>query len=339
MSRILVLGGTGNISQHTVAALAAAGHEPTVFNRGRRTPEIPLPAGVRVVSGERASTADLAAALATSRAEAVLDFIGYTPAQAEALYGAIAAPASGHVRHVVFVSTVDVYGYPLARLPATENLAPQPARGRYAQDKARCEDFWRAVHAPGRLEVTITRPTYCLGRGFVASFASFSAHALVRRLRAGEPVALPGDGTGRIHASTAADAGRMHAALALNSAAFGRTFNTGSEGGAIDHRRYLDELAEAAGVSGAVRSVHVPRDRWERALGERRPGSIWDLVFRYDLMFSFAAFRDAVPDFQWSCDRLAGMRAAIARWEAEGSLTGPPTPDDALEAALVQAGT
>jgi nucleoside-diphosphate-sugar epimerase len=339
MSSILVLGGTGNISQHTVAALVDAGHTVTVFNRGQRTPEAAMPPGVTVRRGDRNSTADLAAAIGAARPAAVLDFIGYTTAQAEALHAALVdGPAADSVRQVVFVSTVDAYGYPLAHLPATEDMPLRPAVGPYAQEKVRCETFWRAHHAPGRLEVTVTRPTYCLGRSFVASFASFSAHGLVRRLRAGLPVALPGDGSGRMHASTARDAGRMHAALTLVPAAFGRTFNTGSAGGAITHARYLELLAEAAGVRDTFRAVPVPRERWERALGDRRPGSIWDLVFRFDLAFSFDAFRTIAPGFIWQCDWQEGLRAAIARWETDGVLTGPETPEDALEAALVRAG-
>ena len=47
--KVLYIGGTGEISYECVHASAAAGHEVTVFNRGRS--DEPLPDGVRRITG------------------------------------------------------------------------------------------------------------------------------------------------------------------------------------------------------------------------------------------------------------------------------------------------
>ena len=52
--QILVMGGTRFIGKPLVAQLLAAGHELTLFTRGRQ----PLPEGVEHLSGDRSDPAD-----------------------------------------------------------------------------------------------------------------------------------------------------------------------------------------------------------------------------------------------------------------------------------------
>jgi uncharacterized protein YbjT (DUF2867 family) len=53
--RVVVVGGTGNISSGVVKALLQFGHEVTVFSRGRRPSR--LPPGVRYLRGDRTDRA------------------------------------------------------------------------------------------------------------------------------------------------------------------------------------------------------------------------------------------------------------------------------------------
>jgi len=55
--RVLVLGGTWFVGLHLVEQAVAAGHEVTVFHRGRRA--VDLPAGVRALYGDREDHRDL----------------------------------------------------------------------------------------------------------------------------------------------------------------------------------------------------------------------------------------------------------------------------------------
>ena len=49
--RVVVVGGTGNISVAVVRSLLDFGHEVTVYNRGQT--DRPVPNGVRVILGDR----------------------------------------------------------------------------------------------------------------------------------------------------------------------------------------------------------------------------------------------------------------------------------------------
>ena len=82
--RVLVIGGTNFIGPHVVRALLAAGHEVTVFNRGKTDAD--LPAAVTRLTGDRAE-GDLAA-LAGAEFDATIDMCGYFPRAVEAVLDA-----------------------------------------------------------------------------------------------------------------------------------------------------------------------------------------------------------------------------------------------------------
>lgn len=103
---ILVLGGTRYIGAHCVAALAAAGHELTLFNRGQAAGQtsLRLP-DFRLISGDRLSLADYAYELRAVQADVVLDMRPLGEADAQTVCEVLA----GHAGRVVAISSVDVY--------------------------------------------------------------------------------------------------------------------------------------------------------------------------------------------------------------------------------------
>lgn len=98
--RILILGGTAFVGRHLVEAALARGHEVTLFNRGRRNPDL-FP-GLERLQGERPDNLE---ALRGRQWEAAIDTSGYTPRAVAASAGLVA----GAVAHYTFVSTISVY--------------------------------------------------------------------------------------------------------------------------------------------------------------------------------------------------------------------------------------
>jgi len=155
--RLLVLGGTGFLGRHVVEAALAAGHDVTLFNRGRTNPEL-FPEVERIV-GDR--DGDLAA-LRERRWDAAIDVPARVPRHvrrsAEALAG---------VGHYTFVSSVSVYR-DFSR-PGIDESAPlreyEPSMGdedmeTYGPRKAECERIV-AEAFPGRS--LIVRPGLIVG--------------------------------------------------------------------------------------------------------------------------------------------------------------------------------
>lgn len=146
--KLLVLGGTLFLGRHLVDAALAAGHEVTLFNRGRTNPDL-FPE-VEKLRGDRAAELHL---LDGRRWDAVVDTCGYLPG----VVRASAMRLRDSVEHYTFISSISVYADPVAS-GATEEaplheldpaLADAFDAERYGGLKALCE---RAVAEtfPGR---------------------------------------------------------------------------------------------------------------------------------------------------------------------------------------------
>ncbi|MGC1457063.1 MAG: SDR family oxidoreductase [Steroidobacteraceae bacterium] len=159
--RVLILGGTGFIGPHFVAALAAHGHSVTVFNRGKDPSKVP--AGVLQLIGDRNGQVD---ALKGHDWDVVIDNSGYTVRQVRLTTDLL----KGHIRHYIFISSISAYAdlavpgvdenYKLAKVadPNTEDLGG----GNYGGLKALCEQL---VEHSYPADATIIRPTYIAGPG------------------------------------------------------------------------------------------------------------------------------------------------------------------------------
>lgn len=157
--KILVLGGTVFLGRHFVEIALSAGHQVTLFNRGRTKPDL-FP-NVEKLRGDRRQ--DLTA-LEDKSWDAVLDTSGYLPRDVFRS----ADQLSGAAEHYTFISTISVY----RDLPQTgldESAPTEELEGRnphrvteqtYGPLKAQCERA--AVDAFGR-RVFIVRPGLIVG--------------------------------------------------------------------------------------------------------------------------------------------------------------------------------
>jgi 2'-hydroxyisoflavone reductase len=159
--RVLILGGTGFIGPHFVDVLTSAGHQISLFNRGKRDPSVKP--GIEQLLGDRNGPVD---SLKGHDWDVVIDNSGYKPKQVR-LSG---ETLEGHVGHYIFVSSISVYAdfktpgmdenAPLATLedPATETVDDKT----YGGLKVLCEQAVREMYGA---HSTIIRPTYIVGPG------------------------------------------------------------------------------------------------------------------------------------------------------------------------------
>ena len=74
----------------------------------------------------------------------------------------------GRVGQVIFVRTIDVYGYPLHRIPQAERDPRVPTITDYAEQKKQCESLLEEAAADGTFVLTIARPS--IDRRFRSGF-------------------------------------------------------------------------------------------------------------------------------------------------------------------------
>ena len=147
--KLLILGGTVFLGRHIVDVALRRGHAVTLFNRGRRNPDL-FPE-VEKLRGDRDGGLD---ALRGRRWDAVIDPSGYVPR----LVRASAELLADAVGHYTFISSLSVYAdnrrpgiaedYPVGRL--ADASVEQITAETYGPLKALCEQAAEAA-LPGRV--------------------------------------------------------------------------------------------------------------------------------------------------------------------------------------------
>jgi nucleoside-diphosphate-sugar epimerase len=239
--RVVVVGGTGNISSALVAALTAAGHEVAVFVRGKRTSPLPLPDGVRVIHGDRNDREAFELTMREEAFDVAFDLICWGPEDAESDVRAFV-----EVGHFFQTSTVCTIGGPLAELPATEKTELRPI-GPYGEAKASADEVFLTAHRNSGFPVTVIKPSHTWGPAMpVPRQLGFDPH-WIDRLRAGKPLLIGGDGRQRWQLCHSEDAVQAYVGLIGHEDAIGETYIvTAPE--PISWIDYHQQIADALGA-------------------------------------------------------------------------------------------
>lgn len=296
--RVLFLGGAGMIGSAAAAAAAGQGHELTVVTRGE--PRVCLPAGVRLLRADAHDAGQLREVLGGDWYDAVVNWVGYTPAQ----LGGHPELFAGRTGQYVFISTCSVFARPVPQLPITESSPRrQPVFG-YARDKLACEEFLAAAYRDSGFPLTIVRPFHTYDATTVPVLAGWTA---IDRMRAGKPVVVHGDGTSLWTLMHAGDFGRALAGLLGNGHAIGESINVTS-GDILTWDQIHLTLAAAAGVRDPVlahrasESIAAQWPDWREVL---------EHDFRHSMLFDTTKLRRMVPEFRPRISFSTGARDII----------------------------
>ena len=320
--RVLFLGGAGMIGAAAAAEAVRQGHELTIVTRGE--PRRALPAGARQLRCDVYRPAELRATLHAARGgeryDAVVNWVGYTPAQ-------LAGQAElfcGLTGQYVFISTCSVFARPVPSLPVTESSPRcQPTFG-YARDKLACEEFLAAEYRATGFPLTIVRPAHVYDRTVVPVLAGWTA---IGRMRSGKPVIVHGDGTSLWTLMHSHDFARAFVPLLGNGHAIGESVNVVS-GDILTWDQIHLELAAAAGVTRPILA-----HRASESIAREWPGwaDVLEHDFRHSMLFDNAKLRRLVPGFAPQVSFSAGAREIMSYHDAD---VGRRHTDDDLGAAF-----
>ena len=287
--KILIIGGPDNISSGTINAFEKSRKEFAVFTLPE-TIALNNDNKFRFYKGNRDDIVALKNALDDYKPEVVIDFVCFNRVQCEGICNML----QGKVKQYILVSTVDVYGYPLTRLPMPETGTFVAPVTEYAKNKLECEHVLSGFKD---LPFTIARPSYSMGNSFVLSpLSHIGGQQLIYRLRNGLPVFSPGDGTTLLHASIAHNTGAMIAALAGSEKAIGKAYNCAHEH-FITHDMYINLFADILNVKPDI--VHIPTDFISKHFPEQIKHTMLGFLTRYNLAFDIQQFKDDFPFFKW----------------------------------------
>ncbi len=226
--RLLIIGGTGNISTAVTRTLQTQGHELTLFNNDAARPDWLRPE-VKVLSGDRKNYAAFEQQFAgLGPWDCVVDMIAFEPEDAECDVRVF----RGRTKQFIFCSTVDVYDKTPNRYPVTEESGVVGARPSFAYGwkKVKCEQTMWAAHQRGDFALTVLRPTFTYNETWSPGIHSFGGQSYhLDRLLKGKPFILHGDGTSIWVATYRDDTASAFVGAVGNPKAFGQAYNVAGE--------------------------------------------------------------------------------------------------------------
>ncbi len=316
MKTVLFLGGPGNISDSTIQYLLDKEYSVNVVKRSA-TDLMGYEGKIRVFIGDRDNKEFMADVLRNLSVDTVIDSTCFEPQQAQILIDGL---RQYPCRRLIFISTGDVYGYPLTRLPMREEDTLNPPNCQYAEDKLKIEAMYLEAFSGTETSVTVIRPGYSLGKKFaMTAFERDRGKYLVQRIRDGKPVYSPGDGTTLLDAGAAYNTGRMIARIVEDDRTCGEIFNCANEE-KVTYDEYIEAFAKAVGKSANI--VHIPTDFMNYLDREEVKQSVLNDLAKYHLYFSVEKFKRFFPDFVWEYDLSDAVKDFIAYQESIGGFSG-----------------
>lgn len=198
--KVLFIGGSGQISSAIVQRLAGEkDFDLWLINRGSKG----APEGVHQIIADVNDEAKAADALRGMTFDAVCEFIGYTVDQVERDYRLF----KDKTKQYIYISSASAYHKPAANYLITEGTTLANPYWQYSRDKIACEDFLMKKYREEGFPVTIVRPSHTYDEKHIplGVHGKKGFYQVIKRMQAGKPVIIQGDGTSLWHLTFSED--------------------------------------------------------------------------------------------------------------------------------------
>jgi nucleoside-diphosphate-sugar epimerase len=304
--KILFIGGTGTISSACAQLALARGFELTLLNRGNRSAWH----GARQIKADIADAAATTKALGDERWDAVVDYIAFTPAEIEQRI----ALFRGRTAQFIFISSASAYQKPLTTFPITESTPLVNPFWDYSRNKIACEERLLRALREENFPATIIRPSWTYDEKHITvPVNSPKNFTIVDRLRRGQPVIVPGDGTSLWTMTHNTDFAKGLVGLLGHQGAIGHTFHITSDE-ALTWNQIYEAVAEAAGAP-KPKLVHIASDFITACLPEFSGGLHGDKA--HSAVFDNSKIKRFVPDFVATTRFRDGIARSVKWFDAD----------------------
>ncbi|MBO7348944.1 MAG: NAD-dependent epimerase/dehydratase family protein [Spirochaetales bacterium] len=306
--KLLIIGGTGNISREITRQAVKLGHDVTLFNRGTRN-DADTSGAKRIITGDRTVPGELEAKLKGLEFDAVVDMISFNENDAKATLDAI----DGKACHIIFTSSCAVYNTPDRMLPISEDTATLRTDDSfpYGFHKANMERYIRSRKTEA--QITIIRPSLTFGVGCQNIGILRQNANIARRIMEGKPLVMMGDGTNPWTFTFSPDLANAYVRSLCNPSTFGKTFHITS--GFVN---LWEDLYTTVGdiVGKEPKIVHAPADMLNKI--DSTLFAHLNLEKKYFGIFDCSNFRKAVPEWKPQYDLRRGMEMICSWWKENG---------------------
>jgi nucleoside-diphosphate-sugar epimerase len=307
--KILFIGGTGIISSACSDLAMARGHELYLLNRSVSR-KLPPAEGATVLQADiHADESQLASVLADHRFDAVVDYLAYSVDDIERDLRLF----RGRTDQFVFISSASAYQKPVKHYLITEETPLENPFWDYSRNKIACEDRLMQAYQEEGFPTTIIRPSHTYGPTQIPFGISSWQHpwTVVERMKRGQKVIVPGDGTSLWVLTWTADFAKGLVGLLGHEQASGEAFQITSDEVLTWDQIHL-EVYDALGLEPNL--IHIPSD----LIGLYHPPSLGSLVGdkANSVVFDNSKIRRFVPGFSCEVSWAEGVRRSLAWFQA-----------------------
>jgi nucleoside-diphosphate-sugar epimerase len=308
--RVLFIGGTGIISTACTQLAAERGIDLTLLTRGQHSTN--LPSRVQAIGVDIADTASVASMLAGQTFDAVVDWIAFEPAQIERDIDLF----RGRTRQFLFISSASAYQKPVGQYLITESTPLANPFWDYSRNKIACEERLMRAYREEGFPITIVRPSLTYGETQItlAINSWAKSYTVVDRMRRGQKVIVPGDGTSLWVITHNTDFAKGLVGLLGREQAIGHAFHITTDE-VMCWDQFYRLVAEAAGAE--PRLVHMTSDFLAACMPEALGGLMGDKAV--SVVFDNSKIKRFVPDYCATVPFGQGIRRTIAWFDADSS--------------------
>lgn len=305
--KALFIGGTGIISTAVVRnLLEKPDWEIWLINRGNRN--IFDSDRIHYIIADINDEADVAKKIEGLSFDTVCEFIGFTADQVERDYRLF----KGKTGQYIYISSASAYHKPSSDYLITEGTTLANPYWQYSRDKIACEEFLMKKYREEGFPVTIVRPSHTYDERHIplGVHGKNGFWQVIKRMQAGKPVIIQGDGTSLWHLTFNSDFAIGYTGLMGNRHAIGEAYHiTGDE--TLSWNQIYETIADALGVE--LKVCHVASDFLAEA-GDKygyefTGGLIGDKSV--SVVFDNSRIKRIAPDMKTNVPFHTGVRIAL----------------------------
>lgn len=311
--KVLMIGGTGNISMAATKLLATQGHDLYLYClEGSPEKELELP-GVTIQYGDVNDEATVNSFLEKHTFDTVVDWVVMQPEQAKRDIRLF----KGRTAQYIFISSSSAYQKPPRHHVITEETPLENPYWEMSQNKIAVEKLLMEAHKNEGFPVTIVRPSLTFGDTIVPYiFGSWSKPwSIIDRIRKGKRVIVPGDGTSLWTITHNSDFAKGIVGLMGRSEAIGEAFHITSDE-VLTWGEILKQMADVIGVEAkpvCISSEFIVAFMPDQ-LGNTYGDKMWSAIF------DNSKLKKLVPDFRATMSFKEGFAQTLAYLESHPEL-------------------
>jgi nucleoside-diphosphate-sugar epimerase len=311
--KILMIGGTGNISLAVSELLVRQGHDLYLYCLDSGVQKEFALEGAAIQYGNINNEVAVKNFLEKHAFDVVVDWTVMTPGQAQRDVRLF----TGKTSQYIFISSASAYQRPSKNYLVTEDVPLENPFWEYSRNKIACEKLLMEAYKKVGFPVTIIRPSLTYGDTIIPYIliSWLKPWSLIDRMRKGKRVIVPGDGTSLWVITHNTDFAKGITGLMGKEKAIGEAFHITSDE-VLTWDELVNQIAEVIGVE--PRMTHISSEFITAFMPDQLGNLTGDKST--SVVFDNSKLKSLVPDYKATMSFREGFARTFAYLESHPEL-------------------